>query len=454
MANSALRQLFDKTKEWDFEATERAVQNLHDDCHKPPVEKRYSEFSLDSFPEAVREAILNEELSADEIQVVTKILQLLEERLDRMRFPELYIEVVRTLFIIATEETLRDEDGKVQTAFKRLFIVKWVNLCLSSDPSHAHFDPNVRIYFGVHEIDAEAEIRQIMLEKENLTLFDERRRRFYLQNLLHWFLRRYDLSTAGELLKYMPPPSPQSSSFTRFWQIWSWKTTTFAAATVTFMFFLISRFPKLSLKHEVVTPMINSWPAMTRSPSEVDLFTTFLCILYFAGLVTAIAMLFAPLRRKCQPFNRIKLLTPRMAGGIVVGYLPLLIGDECWRAIHQLSELQGVLLFFAAMLFAGSYLFLEVNNALMNSAKALARATRLLCLGLWQSFVFGIIILDLMTEPFLHDTLLYKEIYSYLDPGLFGVLYPKMLVLYFPLAVVIGIFVQIIWEDKPVTQPL
>ncbi|MBW1992279.1 MAG: hypothetical protein JRI59_09225, partial [Deltaproteobacteria bacterium] len=39
-------------------------------------------------------------------------------------------------------------------------------------------------------------------------------------------------------------------------------------------------------------------------------------------------------------------------------------------------------------------------------------------------------------------------------PGLVGEIPVEMLLLFAPLALLIGIFVQLIWEEKPVTEPL
>jgi len=38
--------------------------------------------------------------------------------------------------------------------------------------------------------------------------------------------------------------------------------------------------------------------------------------------------------------------------------------------------------------------------------------------------------------------------------GWLGVLVPKVIVLYAPLALSLGILVQLLWEEKTVTQPL
>jgi len=34
------------------------------------------------------------------------------------------------------------------------------------------------------------------------------------------------------------------------------------------------------------------------------------------------------------------------------------------------------------------------------------------------------------------------------------IVYPSVLLTYFPLALFIGVFVQILWEDKPITEQL
>jgi hypothetical protein len=139
-----------------------------------------------------------------------------------------------------------------------------------------------------------------------------------------------------------------------------------------------------------------------------------------------------------------------MVGGIVVGYLPLLLTDEAWNMVKAIKVLEASCLITFAFGLSLYYIFIEIHNTLKDKWESLVRALRVFATGLLESLVIGIIVLDLITKAF-KPSLLEEGL---LVHGLLGYIYPKLLYIYFPLALLIGIFVQIIWEDKPITHPL
>jgi hypothetical protein len=161
---------------------------------------------------------------------------------------------------------------------------------------------------------------------------------------------------------------------------------------------------------------------------------------------------------------------PRIAAGIIVGYLPIFFIDEVWGLASRSWALLGsvaMLLGFTTLL----YLYVEVQRKLGDVDLAFSRARQIFLLGVVQSFGAGLVITGLtggymasrnwaaselpVPVETLRDTL----------PTFLGQL-PKIVGLeplyVFPAAVFvmtfmaffIGTFLQLLWEDIPITEPL
>ncbi len=162
----------------------------------------------------------------------------------------------------------------------------------------------------------------------------------------------------------------------------------------------------------------------------------------------------------------IKIIIPRLAGTIVVGYVLLVVTAEIWEfslRYYQKEKIvcliQYIAIITTALLTSLIYLFIEVNNLVKKPWLAFRRALSLFLLGVTESFIIGLILFDLfangMTNGLMSDLGINADkIVEIRIDGFFGRIYPLPLILYASLALVIGIFVQIIWEDKPITEPL
>ena len=143
----------------------------------------------------------------------------------------------------------------------------------------------------------------------------------------------------------------------------------------------------------------------------------------------------------------------------MVGYFPLIITDEVWQASALLFAWKawwpppfGIVIVFLSLVASFSYLLLEVKNKVIERRLAWRRAINVFLIGLGWSLIMGLVILDLVGPAFksrldVLNSLLWV-------PGLFGEIPVPLLVLYMPLALLIGIFLQIIWEEKPITEPI
>jgi hypothetical protein len=159
---------------------------------------------------------------------------------------------------------------------------------------------------------------------------------------------------------------------------------------------------------------------------------------------------------------------PRIAAGIIVGYLPIFFLDEVWalaaRSVGIVASV-SLLLAMATLL----YIYIEVQRRLGDPDVAFARARQIFVLGVLQAFSIGLVITGLI-GPFMAtrnwaegvaDVAALREVL----PPLVGQL-PEVVglgpFLVFPAAVAfmtflsffIGTFLQLMWEDIPITEPL
>lgn len=156
---------------------------------------------------------------------------------------------------------------------------------------------------------------------------------------------------------------------------------------------------------------------------------------------------------------------PRIGAGIIVGYLPVFLIDEVW----DLAEQPPIhLLTVVAMLGITTflYLYVEVQSRLDNPPEAFARARSIFLLGLVQAAGFGLLVTSLLgplmaernwgpapgaglvaLPPFLGEM-----------PRMVGMepvfVFPSAVLLMSFLSFFIGTFLQLLWEDLPITEPL
>jgi hypothetical protein len=160
---------------------------------------------------------------------------------------------------------------------------------------------------------------------------------------------------------------------------------------------------------------------------------------------------------------------PRIGAGIIVGYLPVFLIDEVWDLARQpLPYLLAVVLMlsFAILL----YVYVEVHSRLGDTRRAFARAGDIFLLGLAQSAALGLMVTSVLgplmagrnwglaeagplaeargsLAPFIGEM-----------PRVMGIeplwVFPSAVLLMSVLAFFIGTFLQLLWEDLPITEPL
>jgi hypothetical protein len=160
---------------------------------------------------------------------------------------------------------------------------------------------------------------------------------------------------------------------------------------------------------------------------------------------------------------------PRIMAGIIVGYLPIFFVDEVWSLANRpwFAVLSiAVVLGLATLL----YLYIEVQRRLGDTSLAFARARQIFLLGSLQAAGIGLMFTGMVGRFMAARNWVPGEMEAsfgelrHLGPFL-GHL-PKVLgfepFYTFPSAVFvmtfmsffIGTFLQLMWEDLPITEPL
>uniref|UniRef100_UPI00404BA287 hypothetical protein n=1 Tax=Desulfobacca sp. TaxID=2067990 RepID=UPI00404BA287 len=172
-------------------------------------------------------------------------------------------------------------------------------------------------------------------------------------------------------------------------------------------------------------------------------------------------------RLKLVPANRldrwldgIKLSFPRIIASIIIGYLPLIFTTETWYV--SIAEAWGVNFLLPILTLSASmfYLFTEVKNNLEYTTEVYRdRARSIFWFSLRVSLYLGMLLLPLIGVYLPAEAKIdelsggYPYLWIFFSYANFC-LFLKMLLFHVPLALFIGIIVQVIWEEKPVSYPL
>jgi hypothetical protein len=249
-----------------------------------------------------------------------------------------------------------------------------------------------------------------------------------LQGLEAWFLRQYDVSNAAAAIQHLA-----------------------ALAALT-------------------APFVAALFVYTRAPRLFDL----ACSLE-VGLILAAVFWFL-LYRFCwkRDLTFFHASVPRIGAGIIVGYLPVFLIDEVWDLA---DESWGILVAVVSLLGFATllYLYVEVQRRLGDSQVAFARARAIFLLGVVEALALGLIMTSLFGRFMAERNWTAKlgeptraaafEAFRATAPAFAGQLPPIVgfePLLAFPSAVLlmtflsffIGTFLQLMWEDIPLTEPL
>jgi hypothetical protein len=244
--------------------------------------------------------------------------------------------------------------------------------------------------------------------------------RLHLRKIAEWFLRRYDIPRALQLFWSLSTPRLAASMGKRV-RIWIW--------IIPFFFTLAM------LYTTVISP-----------PRRIEAAVGFALLLLAALCALAVAL-----------FRDV--LLPRMLGGIAIGYLFLFQGTDLWKlAVSQKAKSAGQVVMLVALVIIASWLYLyfgEVKKVVHKTRDAMHRTLLIFLIGLSQSIGTGFLASGLLAPAIAreHEWAAEMVLVGEVAGISFGI-FPRALLFQIPIALFVGIVSQILWEDKPVTEPL
>ena len=150
---------------------------------------------------------------------------------------------------------------------------------------------------------------------------------------------------------------------------------------------------------------------------------------------------------------------PRIAAGIIVGYLPVFLIDEVWDLAGQsAATLATVVVMLGAPTLL--YLYVEVQRRLRDPAVAFRRALDVFLLGLLQAAALGLVATSLLGPLMSSRNWGDEQLAPFLGqlPRILGFApfeaFPTAVLLMSFLAFFIGTFLQLLWEELPITEPM
>lgn len=147
-------------------------------------------------------------------------------------------------------------------------------------------------------------------------------------------------------------------------------------------------------------------------------------------------------------FDKFKLCYPRLIGAIFIGFLPLITQKDTWELPLTYSWFFVISLSAISLLMTYLYFRYEYHKVAFdkNQYRPLKVCTR----GVVYSLLMSCIINILFTKQFLNEKAGYW--FSPLFPDF--KIFPEVWLFFASSALLIGIFIQVFWEEKTVTEPL
>ncbi|MBW2268753.1 MAG: hypothetical protein JRH16_09255 [Deltaproteobacteria bacterium] len=268
-----------------------------------------------------------------------------------------------------------------------------------------------------------------------------------LEKLAGWFLRQYDVEHAAAMIHHADALDSGRAVTDRV--LSRHRTRNYVAALLA-----------------LASPFLGATVAYASAPRFFDL----VCAgeLLLAGGVTFWFLLYRFCwRRNLSVFHA---AVPRIAAGIIVGFLPIFFIDEIWGFMNRsfpVLAITSALLGLTTLL----YLYTEVQGRLRSPELAFARSRQIFLLGLLQAYAAGLIITGLTGGYMasrnwaagegagqlatLRETL---PVFVGQLPRVMGVepfyTFPAAVFVMAFFSFFIGTFLQLMWEDIPITEPL
>jgi len=211
-------------------------------------------------------------------------------------------------------------------------------------------------------------------------------------------------------------------------------------------------------------PFVGAALAYSRAPAVFDALASGVVFVVVAAGIWFLGIQF--MWRKDLTFFHTSV--PRIGAGIIVGYLPVFLIDEVWDLAAQppIYVVPTIVLLGSTTLL---YLFVEVQRRIGNRQEAFERARDIFLLGLIEAAAFGIVVTSLLGRLMAQRNwggggqsfaVLRETLPPFVGemPRVLGIealpAFPSAVLLMSFLSFFIGTFIQLLWEDLPITEPL
>lgn len=340
----------------------------------------------------------------------------------------------------------------------------WLRTCFNTtDKETTHF-------FVFFELSRDEEMRQIVFDEEGSIreFFRETQSpgHVYLETVATKFLARYDLEAAFSIIGTLTEskisrPSKIGENACRRIPV----RIPFWISLIAILFLFLSTIGSPLIYHELNRELANTFGQVLFShtqrniDSKIQVWSLLPYLMISASFPFFLVWLVRLLRK-----GRIRKSLPRLFGGILVGYVPLMSSGDVWKWMLTLPIAPAVGMGVLALLFSYLYLYIESRNAVSDCAISdsvksdiAIRSGQVFFIGLAQACAIGLVVSELFGFAALKG--LYQPDWAarppiYVIQGAVGLLVPRAVLLYAPLALFLGILIQLIWEDKTATQPL
>ncbi len=182
---------------------------------------------------------------------------------------------------------------------------------------------------------------------------------------------------------------------------------------------------------------------------------------WYILLLLLLFFIFTQIIRKRWLYSQ--LLLPRLLGAAIVGLLPLLLNDQSWIIGIQSSVFNWGLLALFTYIGSFIYVFIEVYNIKKfikghSIAQALKESGRIFLIALSETLfivtVTSSLIFPVVISTIGGDKTNYRfGIYASTSMLSFG-FFPSLIILWTGIALFIGSFVQLLWQDQRITESI
>jgi hypothetical protein len=268
-----------------------------------------------------------------------------------------------------------------------------------------------------------------------------------LSKLERWFLRVYDIRHSSAVIAH---EANLRAGDQKGRQTLTWHTPKIHAGVLAVL----------------LLPFVGSAIAYPQAPLVFDVLCSAVIFLVNAAAIWFLLYRFC-WKRDLSVFHA---SVPRIGAGIIVGYLPVFLIDEVWDLASRPNvALDAVVLLLGLVTLL--YIYVEVARRIPDTTIAFARARSIFLLGVLEAFGAGMVMTSLV-GPFMvsrnwspGEQELPIEVLRESMPPMIGELphivgvdpffaYPSALLLMTFLSFFIGIFLQLMWEELPITEPL